>query len=127
MTRPTVDNTPQEVEAIFRSLPERLRPERTADWGGTFHFQIVGADKPDWTVIVETGVCRVQEGLEGDPACTVKMSEKTFLGIETGQKNPVFAFVKGKIKVTNVGQMRKYDRAFWKLYEREDLPAPQST
>lgn len=127
VTRPTVHNTEAEVEAILRSLPGRLRPERLDGWGGIFHFVVVGADKPDWTVIVEDGTCRVDEGLHGEPACVVKMGEKTFLGIETGTKNPVFAFVKGKIRVTNVGAMRKYDRAFWKLYETKDLPEPQST
>ncbi len=127
VTRPTVADTPAEVEAIFRSLPPRLRPERLDGWGGTVHFVIVGADKPEWTVVIADGSVKVDEGLLGEPGCVVKMGEKTFLNIEMGKKKAIVAFVKGKIRVTNVGVMRKYDRAFWKLYETKGLPEPQST
>ena len=125
--RPTVDNTPAEVEAIFRSLPARLRPDRLKGWGGVVHFVIVGADKPEWTVNIAGEDCDVEEGLHGEPQCTVKMGEKTFLAIETGKKNPIFAFAKGKIRVTNVGVMRKYDRAFWKLYDTKGHPSAEVT
>ena len=117
MRRPSMADTPAEVEAIFRSLPARLRPDRVKDFAGVFHFDITGADKPHWTIRIKDGACDVLEGLDGEPLCTVTMSEKTFIAVETGQRNPVFAFVKGKIKVTNVGQMRRYDRAFFKFYD----------
>jgi putative sterol carrier protein len=119
VTRPTIHNTPAQTAAIFRSLPGRFRPDRVADWGGTFHFEIEGADSPQWTVVIEAGEVSVTEGLCGDPACVVRMNEKTWIGVETGEKSPMMAFVKGRIKVTNVGQLRRYDRAFYKLY---DLP-----
>ena len=117
MERPTIENTPAEVEAIMRSLPARFRPDRAGDFAGSFHFDIEGAPKPQWTVIIEDGECRVEEGLVGEPACVVRMNEKTYVGIETGTKSPMIAFVKGRIKVTNVGHMRRYDRVFWKLYD----------
>ena len=119
MTRPTIQNTAAETEAIFRSLPGRFRPDRAGEWGGTFHFEIDGAPSEQWTVRIEAGEVDVTEGWSGEPACVVRMNEKTWLGVETGKKNPMIAFVKGRIKVTNVGQMRRYDRAFFKLY---DLP-----
>jgi putative sterol carrier protein len=117
MVRPSMADTPAEVEAIFRSLPARLRPDRIEEFSGVFHFDIAGAEKPRWTVAIREGACDVTEGLQGEPVCTVQMSEKTFIGVETGARNPVFAFVKGKIKVTNVGQMRRYDRAFFKFHD----------
>lgn len=103
----------------MRSLPARFRPERAAELTGHFHFELEGAEKPAWTVIIDAGECRVEEGLQGEPACVVRMSGKTFVGIETGEKSPMMAFVKGRIRVTNVGQMRRYDRAFWKLYDKD--------
>ncbi|MEX1369169.1 MAG: SCP2 sterol-binding domain-containing protein [Nannocystaceae bacterium] len=127
MTRPTVLDTPAEVEAILRSLPARLRPERVEGWGGVFHFVLRGDDKPEWSIVIEDGACRVEEGLHGDPACVVSMPAKTFIGIETGKKKPMVAFLKGRIKVTNVGQMRRYDRAFYKLYDLpKDAPSADS-
>lgn len=117
MSRPTVLDTPAEVEAIMRSLPARLRPEKVEGWGGIFHFVLRGDDKPEWTIYVEDGRCWVEEGLHGEPACVVAMPSKTFVKIETGKRNPMVAFLKGRIKVTNVGQMRRYDKAFYKLYD----------
>jgi hypothetical protein len=110
-------DTPTEVGAIFGSLPGRFRPDRVPDFRGVYHWLIDGAEHPQWTVVLDGGQCIVREGLDGEPDCTVRMSEKTFLAIETGKRNPVMAFVKGKIKVNNVGAMRRYDRAFFRFHD----------
>jgi putative sterol carrier protein len=117
VTRPTVHDTPAEVEAIVRSLPARLRPEKVEGWGGRFHLVLTGDPKPEWTVTIDEGACHVEEGLAGEPACVLTMPAKTYVAVETGKKNPMAAFLAGRIKITNVGQMRRYDKAFWKLYE----------
>jgi putative sterol carrier protein len=122
MVRPSLADTPAEVESIFRSLPARVRPDRIGECRGVFHFDIHGADQAHWTVTIDAGGCEVVPGHQGDPVCVVTMSEKTFLAVETGQRNPLVAFVKGKIKVTNVGQMRRYERAFFRFH---DVPPKQ--
>jgi putative sterol carrier protein len=113
-------NTKAEVEAILRSLPARLRTDRVEGYRGTFHFDVKDAAKPHWTVDIENSACTVQEGFLGTPTCVVTMDEETFLKIETGAQNPIMAFVKGRIKVTNVGQMRRYDRAFYRFHDAAD-------
>ena len=120
VTRPTVLDTPAEVEAIIRSLPARFRPERTEGWTAIVHYVLKGADKPEWTVHIEAEACRVEEGLHGEPRCVITMPAKTFVKVETGKKNPMMAFLKGRIKVTNMGQIRRYEKAFYKLF---DVPA----
>lgn len=117
MTRPSIADTAAEVEAILLSLPGRFRPDRAEDYTAVFHWEVAGAEKPSWTVRIGAGSCEVEPGHEGDADCTIRMSQKTFLAVETGQRNPVFAFVKGKIKVTNVGHMRRFDRAFFKFHD----------
>ncbi|MCA9707506.1 MAG: SCP2 sterol-binding domain-containing protein [Myxococcales bacterium] len=120
MTRPTVLDTSAHVESIVRSLPGRLRPEKVEDYRGVFHLALRGADKPDWTVVIEDGACTVSEGHHGEPSCVLSMPAKTYVGVETGKKNPMVAFLKGRIKITNVGQMRRYDKAFYKLYDTSE-------
>jgi putative sterol carrier protein len=122
--RPTIADPPKDAEAIFRSLTARFRPER-ADFHGVFHFDIDGAAKPHWTITIDPGTCAVEEGLIGEATCTVRMSEKTFVGIETGQRNPLVQFVKGRVKITNVGALRRYDRAFHKLFDAPDDRYPE--
>lgn len=120
MTRPSMRDTPAEVSAIFMSLPGRLRADRVVGFRGVFHFDIRESATPHWTITIEDGACNVAPGLTGEPTCTVTMDEQTFLTVETGQQNATMAFVKGRIRVTNVGQMRKYDRAFFRFH---DVPA----
>ena len=115
-------DTPSEVDAIFRSLPARLRVDRVEGYRGVFQFDIRESSTPHWTVTIEGGACVVEPGLLGEPTCTVAMDEATFLSIETGRQNPMLAFVKGRIRVTNVGQMRRYDRAFFRFH---DAPEPE--
>jgi putative sterol carrier protein len=117
MTRPSKADTPHEVGAIMRSLPQRFRPDRLKGWSGTFHWDIRGADEPAWTVRLSDTACEVETGLHGEPDCVVVMGAKTFVAIEIGERSPMMAFAKGKIKVNNVGNMRRYDRAFFRFHD----------
>lgn len=117
MTRPSKADTPHEVGAIMRTLPQRFRPDRMKGWSGTFHWDIRGADEPEWTVRISEEGCDVQLGLQGEPDCIVRIGAKTFVAIEVGERSPMMAFAKGKIKINNVGNMRRYDRAFFKFHD----------
>ncbi len=117
MTRPSKADTPHEVAAIMRSLPQRFRPDRLKGWSGTFHWDIRGAEEAEWTVRVSDAECEVVGGFEGEPDCVVRVGSKTFVGIETGERSPMMAFAKGKIKISNVGNMRRYDKAFFKFHD----------
>lgn len=117
MTRPSKADTPHEVGAIMRSLPGRFRPDRLKGWSGIFHWDIRGADEPAWTVKISEEGCSVDTGFEGEPDCTVTVGAKTFVAIETGERSPMMAFARGKIKISNVGNMRRYDKAFFKFHD----------
>jgi acyl-CoA dehydrogenase len=94
------------VSELFQSLPGRLKAG--AAGGGVFHFQISGADSPQWTVEVAEGRCRVVPGLTGQPDCVVEMDRETLLGVELGRINPQNAFLSGKIKVDNLSGIMTY-------------------
>jgi alkylation response protein AidB-like acyl-CoA dehydrogenase len=94
------------VNDLFNSLPGRLKPE--AGGGGLFHFQISGADQPQWTVQVAEGKCRVTTGLEGQADCLVEMDQDTLVDVELGRIDPQKAFLSGKIKVDNLSGIMTY-------------------
>lgn len=106
---PPIERT---VEGLFRSLPRRLRPEASEGWAARFHFVLAGAAAPEWTVVIEGGACTVERGRLGTPDCVVEMDEATYLGVETGQVNAQTAFMTGKVKVSNIGEMMRYVKAF---------------
>lgn len=110
-------NTEATVEAIFRSLPQRLRLPADDVFQGVFHWTIEGAATPAWTVTIAGEHCDVWVGHLGDPDCTVSMTEELFLGIETGARNPVGAYMKGRIKVSHLGKLKRYEQVFHKFHD----------
>lgn len=117
MSRPSMANTVATVEAIFLSLPARFRGLAEGEFLGAFHWVIEGADHPEWTVTIEGGRCHVALGLVGVADCVVSMAEDVFLGVETGVRNPVSAYMKGRIRVSNVGKLRRYEHCFFKFHD----------
>jgi len=76
------------------------------------HFCINGAAKPEWTVVIHDGACDVIEGLDGEAKSVVTSDEETYLAIESGAKDPQLAFMMGKVKVSHLGEMMKFLKAF---------------
>lgn len=113
--RGTIPERPATVETLIRSLPDRLRADKIADWRSRFHFRLEGAHQAEWTVSIEEGRCRVEPGLMGEPDCVVEMGADTYVGIETGAVNAQVAFMLGKVKVSNLQQMIRYAQAFRRI------------
>ncbi len=107
MTEPT-------VKQLFDSISSRFRPEKAADFSGTYHFQI--SDDRDYSVTIHEGNCMVTKGLTGDPICEIKTNSKTYVGIELGKTNPQMALMMRKVKVSNLSQMIQFSKYFrkWK-------------
>ncbi len=103
---------PDGLAGFFRSLPSRVRPEKTAGWKSRFHFRFKGSSHPEWTVVIDGPSVTVAEGLDGAADCVVQSSEKVYLGIESGSQSAETAFLMGKVKVSNLSEMMKYVKAF---------------
>jgi len=102
---PTVDN-------LMTSLPARLRSDRARGWRGVFHCTVRESASPEWTVRIDDGTCEVDRGHRGRADCRIEMSEKTFLGLESGKIDPQVAFLTGKIKVSDLTLLIRFVRAF---------------
>ncbi len=107
-----VATPPATAEELVAGLPGRFRPERAEGWQARLHLRLDGAASPEWTVVVGDGSCTVAEGLEGRPDCVVDMQADTYVGIETGRVNPQVAFMMRKIKVSDLGVMTRFLKAF---------------
>ncbi|MBM3269094.1 MAG: acyl-CoA dehydrogenase family protein [Candidatus Sericytochromatia bacterium] len=106
------DTMPEDIESLMASLPRRHRPEKTAGWAARFHFKFKGAATPEWTVVITGEACQVLPGLDGQPDCIINTSADVYLGIEKGTQDPQMAFLMGKVKVSNLGQMQRFMKAF---------------
>lgn len=103
---------PMTAEALIRSLPDRLRPERAEGVAATVHYVIAGAEPADWTIRVADGECTATAGHDGEPDCVVRTDAATYVGLETGADNPQVAFMTGRLKVSNVAVMLRFVKLF---------------
>lgn len=95
-----------------RALPKRFRPEAVPGWAAVFHLELEGAQPAQWTLSITEGQCSLEQGFGGEPDCVVRMDAATFAEIDSGATDPQAAFMAGKIKVSDLGQMLNYLKAF---------------
>ena len=84
------------VHEFFAQLPERVGADRAAELHASYRFDLEGAGS--FHVSVEDGRVVVREE-EGPADCIVRTSEDVFLEIVRGQRNPLTAYLTGKVKV----------------------------
>lgn len=103
---------PHTITGVMHALPSHMRADRTIGWRCRFHFRFGESDHPAWTVMVDGPSCTVAEGHTGMPDCIVTTSAGTFIDIATGKHNPQTAFLLGRLKVSNLGEMMRFVKAF---------------
>lgn len=100
------------IHELIQSIPRRFRPEKAKDFTGIFHFILTGENARNYTVSIMNGKCYFEEGLKGDPVCTLTTRAKTFIDSELGRINPQVAIITGKIKVSNLPAISRFARFF---------------
>ena len=109
-----MDNLPETARDILYSLPGRLKTDKVDDTAeGVFHFRMEG--EGDYTVTLKNKQVTVQDGLIGTPTCEVRAKASDYADIEHGRTNAQMAFMMGKIKISNLGEMMKFMGLFRKL------------
>jgi putative sterol carrier protein len=93
-------------------LPEKVNADAVEGMSTTFHFDVEGDGGGQYTVQLVDGKMTATEGIEGTAVCSVKTKSETFVALVTGQQNPMTAFMMGKIKVSNPGELLKYSKIF---------------
>jgi NAD(P)-dependent dehydrogenase (short-subunit alcohol dehydrogenase family)/acyl dehydratase/putative sterol carrier protein len=99
------------LDEVFGRFGEGFVPERAGDWKATLHFVIEGA--ADYTVRVAAGKVETEKGKKGDASCVITFGDAdTFLGVVTGKLRPDKAFMSGKIKASDMGELMKFAQSF---------------
>jgi len=100
-----------DLKNIFSSMPKRFKAEKAGDYQTIFHFDLEDKKTKEhfqYTVIIENGKCEVKEGLEGEAKCVVKTKPKHYIALNLGTLNAQTAFMTGKVKVSNLGELMKF-------------------
>jgi glycogen debranching enzyme len=90
------NGTTQGIRAaeVFAQLERLMDPEKTRGDRASYRFEIVGVGT--WAFAVDDGRI-VRIGADEPADCVVRMSEQTFIDINTGEGNPMTAFLRGAL------------------------------
>jgi len=98
------------VTRAFTRLPETFRPEKAGPWSACVQFHLEGGE--DWTVEVKDGEATTTPGRHGTATCVVATTLEDYAQILSGELKAEQAFVQGRIKPSNVGELMKFGSAF---------------
>lgn len=88
--------TPGEV---FATLSSKIDSSKTQGINAAFQFELEGKNGGIWVAKIADGGCSVTEGATDKPNVTIKMVDKDFVALATGQIQAMPAFISGKIRV----------------------------
>lgn len=108
--KPAADSG-DKVRALFLAIPLGFRAEKAAGWSPTLHFKLGSGG--DYTLRVAEGKAEALEGLQGTATGTITIdSGETLLAMAKGEVKPEQAFMAGKIKADNMGELMKFGQLF---------------
>lgn len=88
------------VKLIFEGMAGRFNPNAAVGLNAVIQYNIEGADGGNWYVVIKDQKCTVSEGVHSSPTLTMKMSDKDWIAMVSGQLNGMTAFMTGKLKTT---------------------------
>lgn len=106
---------PQTAKEIILSIPLRIKKDKAASYSTVFQFDLSGENACQYTLTIQNGNARIDEGLHGTAECVITADAKVYEDIELGRIDPTMAFMGGQIQVTNIGAMMQFAKYFQKV------------
>ncbi len=114
-TEEKIWGNPQTAKEIILSIPLRIKKEKVSEYSTVFQFDISGENGGQYTLTVNNGVAKIEEGFLGTPECIITTDAKIYEDIELGRMDPTMAFMGGQIRVTNIGAMMQFAKYFHRI------------
>jgi hypothetical protein len=90
---------PRTLRSFLSGLSLTFQRERSKDVDATYHFSFHGAEEREVTIRIRNQALEVDDGHVGTPDLRVKADRDTWLGFVAGEKNLVWALLRGKIRL----------------------------
>jgi putative sterol carrier protein len=101
---------------MIKSFETRIKTQELSEEdSGIFHFILTGEGGGEFTVELKNKQVTVSEGLQGNPDCEIRAKASDYEALERGELNPQWAFLTGKIKVSNLPELLKFKSHFTRL------------
>ncbi len=100
----------ERIGKAFERMKTAFTPDKASGWTANMQYTIEGAD--NYTVDIKDQKVNVQSGYHGTPTCKISVSAETMAGMIEGKISGQQAFLGGKIKASNMGDMIKFGKVF---------------
>jgi ferredoxin len=87
------------IAAFLGGLAIAFQREAAADLAATYHFTFTGAEPAVATIDIRDQRIEVTRELSGTPSIRITVDSDTWLGIVAGERNVLWALVRGKLRV----------------------------
>lgn len=97
------------IKDIFEAMPGRFNAETAGDWTANIQFKFTSDEGEEpWFLKVKDGACTTGQGDVEEPETTITTPAATWVGMTTGDVDPMQAFMSGQIVITgNMGLIMK--------------------
>lgn len=113
MPAPRKSTKDMSVRERFSTLESRFLPSKAKGVNVRFQFKITGKGGGSWYVEIKDGKCSVKEGTGPNPTATMGADAEDYLKIANGEMNKMWAFLRGKLKVSgDKDELKKFDEYF---------------
>jgi len=83
----------------MEKMPGAFLPEKAAGLDVVIQFKFTGSEPGDWFAAIKDGKVTVEQGTHESPKMTLTADSKDYVGIFTGEIDPMKAFMEGKLKL----------------------------
>ncbi len=85
-----------ELSDLLAKMPARFNPDAAEGLDSVFQFNVEGGG--NFHLAVKDSAMKITPGDHPDPSVTLSMSADTFVGMMTGEKDGMAAFMAGELR-----------------------------
>lgn len=99
-----------ELDALFAGLPRGFKAHKATGWNACIAFSISSVGS--YYLLVDQGKAWVEASTVAPVTCTVKVGAEDLLAMAKGTLDPQQAFMQGKLKADNMGDLMQFAQCF---------------
>lgn len=95
---------------VMKGIPAGVDPVKARGWNACLHVDLIDGD--GYTLTATNGRCTTRRGLHGEATCVLTTDEETAYGVFRGEIDGTQAYMKGKLKISNVSDIMKFTEVY---------------
>ena len=101
------------VAEVLAGMADRFHPAACADLRASYHWSLSGAQPREFTIVIDRGTFRIEEGENPQADVAMSASTETYLRLVNGEMLGIVAIMTRKLRVRGSLQMvAKMERIF---------------